>query len=141
MRSPDGVVYTEASLLVCTEDKSATELVVEVAEGDIDTFPCLELSIEIRYAPPLEIRFETWQRILGELQSGSNLKTRVGNVDVGISIGEHIFFICTRTYLIILLGHEDVALYASVHRNLVTVLRPCLSCGHSCHEDGSRKKL
>ena len=28
-----------------------------------------------------------------------------------------------------------------VHRNLVTVLRPRLSCGHNCHEDGSRKKL
>ena len=87
MRSPDGVVYAEASLLVCTEDKSATELVVEVAEGDIDTFPSLELSIEIRYAPPLEIRFETWQRILGELQSGSNLEMIARDVDVGISIG------------------------------------------------------
>ena len=84
--SKERVIYSEATFFVVAEDKSGTELIVEVTGRDFQFFE-LSFYVEIGYSPSFEIFFKSGEWMFQEFESQSGVDILAHQVQVGVSIG------------------------------------------------------
>ena len=133
----DRVVDTQAALFVGAKHKAAAKLVVEITHGDIKAIAqCLD--IDVGHAPAVETGvIETGQRVFQIFGTHTSLDMLAGQAHLSVGIGQSPIIICTRTYFMVFLGYQDIALYATVHSHFVLL---CIYSGNrqSCQEQGKR---
>ena len=78
----------------------------------------MSFHIEMGEAPALEVGFIARQRMFQELKARSSLYILAAQLQVHISIGQHLVIAVLGANLVIILGEEDVALDATAERYL-----------------------
>ena len=137
----NGIVNTEASLLVGTEDESTTKLVVEITYCQVYTIITLKLSIYMWHTPSLESRFKTRQWMFVVFETHASLYVFAIKTNIGISICQHIVLVCASSELLVFLWNQDIALYASVYSNAIIALCIGISHRHHSNKQGSVERI
>src|SRR5574344_1405612 len=79
------IIDTETALLVSTENKSRTELLIEITDGQFYIFQFAR-GIEKRKAPALKVLLKTGHRMLQKFEPGACCDILAHHVNFGIGV-------------------------------------------------------
>ena len=129
LSAAQGIVYAERTLFVGAQDKARAELLVEVAEREVEAF-VMARHVEIRNTAPLEPFVETGQRVLQTFVAHAGGKVFVEQIKFHVGIRERPV-VFGRANLSVFFGKEHIALNAAVEREFLAVvaLRICAERG------------